>query len=92
MNLLIHRALTGFAAGVMVAASVWSLLVPAMEQAEDMGQGAVSGFFAGCAAAVKNGRNPSIGQRASGRGYYRIQIRGDKAEPYDPFQDEGIFV
>ena len=38
MNLLIQRALTGFAAGVMVAASIWSLLVPAMEQAEDMGQ------------------------------------------------------
>ena len=29
----IQRALTGFAAGVMVAASVWSLLIPAMEQA-----------------------------------------------------------
>jgi ZIP family zinc transporter len=27
----VERALTGFAAGVMVAASVWSLLVPAME-------------------------------------------------------------
>ena len=29
----IQRTLTGFAAGVMVAASVWSLLIPAMEQA-----------------------------------------------------------
>lgn len=29
----VRRALTGFAAGVMVAASVWSLLIPAMEQA-----------------------------------------------------------
>lgn len=28
----IQRILTGFAAGVMVAASVWSLLIPAMEQ------------------------------------------------------------
>ena len=36
MNPLIQRALTGFAAGVMVAASVWSLLIPAMEQAEAM--------------------------------------------------------
>lgn len=27
----IQRILTGFAAGVMVAASVWSLLIPAME-------------------------------------------------------------
>lgn len=28
----VQRALTGFAAGVMVAASIWSLLIPAMEQ------------------------------------------------------------
>ena len=38
MNLMLRRALTGFAAGVMVAASVWSLLIPAMEQAESMGR------------------------------------------------------
>lgn len=34
----IQRALTGFAAGVMVAASVWSLLIPAMERAADLGR------------------------------------------------------
>ena len=28
----VQRALTGFAAGVMAAASIWSLLIPAMEQ------------------------------------------------------------
>lgn len=33
----VQRALTGFAAGVMVAASVWSLLIPAIEQSSDMG-------------------------------------------------------
>lgn len=33
----VQRALTGFAAGVMVAASVWSLLIPAMEQTGDTG-------------------------------------------------------
>ena len=48
---LIQRTLTGFAAGVMVAASVWSLLVPAMEQADHMGQWAflpaVIGFWLG---------------------------------------------
>ena len=48
---MLQRALTGFAAGVMVAASVWSLLVPAMEQAEDMGRWAflpaVIGFWLG---------------------------------------------
>lgn len=30
------RALTGFAAGVMVAASIWSLLIPAIEQASNL--------------------------------------------------------
>lgn len=30
--------LNGFAAGVMVAASVWSLLIPAMEQTKDLGK------------------------------------------------------
>ena len=40
----IQRALTGFAAGVMVAASVWSLLIPAMEQGQHSNVGTV--FFA----------------------------------------------
>lgn len=47
----IQRALTGFAAGVMVAASVWSLLIPAMAQASNMGKWsfvpAVVGFWLG---------------------------------------------
>lgn len=51
LNAGVQRALTGFAAGVMVAASVWSLLVPAMEYAEDMGQWAfvpaAAGFWFG---------------------------------------------
>ena len=34
----VQRILTGFAAGVMVAASVWSLIIPAMDQAEHMGK------------------------------------------------------
>ena len=46
-----QRCLTGFAAGVMVAASVWSLLIPAIEQSEGMGKlsfvPAVLGFWAG---------------------------------------------
>ena len=48
---MVQRALTGFAAGVMVAASVWSLLIPAMEQAAGMGKlsfvPAVAGFWIG---------------------------------------------
>lgn len=43
----VQRALTGFAAGVMVAASIWSLLIPAMEQAAWMGKLAFLPAFAG---------------------------------------------
>ena len=47
----IQRALTGFAAGIMTSASVWSLLIPAMEQSADMGKlaflPAVIGFLVG---------------------------------------------
>ena len=35
---LVQRSLAGFAAGVMVAASIWSLLIPAIEQSENMGK------------------------------------------------------
>lgn len=35
---LVQRMLTGFAAGVMVAASVWSLLIPAIDQSLQMGK------------------------------------------------------
>ena len=35
LNMLTQRILTGFAAGVMTAASVWSLLIPAIEQSEE---------------------------------------------------------
>ena len=35
---LVQRSLAGFAAGVMVAASIWSLLIPSIEQSEDMGK------------------------------------------------------
>ena len=38
MNTIVQRALTGFAAGVMVAASIWSLLIPAMDQSAHMGK------------------------------------------------------
>lgn len=47
----VQRALAGFAAGVMVAASIWSLLIPAIEQSENMGAlsffPAVVGFWIG---------------------------------------------
>lgn len=47
----VQKALTGFAAGVMVAASIWSLLIPSLEQSENMGNlsfiPAVTGFWLG---------------------------------------------
>ena len=48
---LVQRSLAGFAAGVMVAASIWSLLIPAIEQSEGMGRlsflPALIGFWVG---------------------------------------------
>ena len=48
---LVQRSLAGFAAGVMVAASIWSLLIPAIEQSTSMGRWsffpALAGFWAG---------------------------------------------
>ena len=60
----VQRGLTGFASGVMVAASVWSLLIPAMEQSAGAGawarelariggQGAFGRSRQGCAADVE---------------------------------------
>ncbi|MCR4793701.1 MAG: ZIP family metal transporter [Ruminococcus sp.] len=47
----VQRALTGFAAGVMTAASIWSLIIPAMDMAKDKGKlafiPAVVGFWCG---------------------------------------------
>ena len=38
LNIKLQKVLTGFAAGVMVAASIWSLLIPAIEHASDLGK------------------------------------------------------
>lgn len=47
----VQKALLGFASGVMVAASVWSLLIPSIDLAEDMGRlafiPAATGFILG---------------------------------------------
>ncbi|MBQ1678916.1 MAG: ZIP family metal transporter [Oscillospiraceae bacterium] len=43
----VQKALSGFAAGVMVAASIWSLLIPAMEQCAHMGSWAFLPAFSG---------------------------------------------
>ena len=47
----VQKGLTGFAAGIMTAASIWSLLIPAMEENQDLGAyaciPAIIGFWAG---------------------------------------------
>ena len=49
----VHRMALGLAAGIMIAASVWSLLIPAMEAAEEAGGAgwlpACGGFILGVA-------------------------------------------
>ena len=52
LNTEVQRALTGFAAGVMVAASVWSLLIPAIEQSSSMGKMAFIPAAVGLAAGM----------------------------------------
>lgn len=51
LSILVEKALDGFAAGVMVAASIWSLLIPAINQSEYMGRlsfiPAATGFWIG---------------------------------------------
>lgn len=49
---LLQRIFTGFAAGVMIAASVWSLLIPAIEMCEDMGRMSFAPALAGLLAGV----------------------------------------
>lgn len=53
MNPLVQKGLLGFASGVMVAASVWSLLIPAIDMSAEMGKlsfiPAVVGFALGIA-------------------------------------------
>lgn len=53
MNSRLEKLLLGFASGVMIAASVWSLLIPAMEMAQEQGGNAwlpaAAGFLLGMA-------------------------------------------
>ena len=50
MSTLVQKILLGFASGVMIAASVWSLLIPAIDMSESLGKfaflPAAIGFFA----------------------------------------------
>jgi ZIP family zinc transporter len=48
MNRRLRSALSGFAGGIMVAASVWSLMIPAIERASTLGQLAFLPAAGGC--------------------------------------------
>ncbi|QUC04448.1 ZIP family metal transporter [Atopobium sp. oral taxon 416] len=47
LNRMVQRCLTGFAAGVMVAASIWSLIIPSIDQSSSLGQFAFVPAFIG---------------------------------------------
>lgn len=47
MNRRLQRILTGFASGVMVAASIWSLIIPAIDQSAHLGKLAFLPAFIG---------------------------------------------
>ena len=52
VNRQLHQLLLGFAAGVMIAASMWSLLIPAIEAAEEAG---LPGWFPAAGGSVLGG-------------------------------------
>lgn len=47
MSSMLTRVLTGFAAGVMVAASIWSLIIPSIDASSEMGNFAFVPAFVG---------------------------------------------
>ena len=63
----LERLMLGFAAGVMIAASVWSLLIPAIEMAEEQGRiawlPAASGFLLGVGFLLLLGRLAPLARR-----------------------------
>lgn len=52
MNRLLEKVLLGFASGVMIAASVWSLLIPAIDMSGGYGKWAFAPAAAGFAAGI----------------------------------------
>ena len=78
---MVQRSLAGFAAGVMVAASIWSLLIPALEQAEGMGRlsfvPAFIGFWVGVLFLLLLDSSSSCGQRRVGGPQEQFEPHGD---------------
>ena len=62
LNIRLHKALLGFASGIMLAASVWSLLIPAITMSEKAGGiswlPAVLGFLGGISILFLSDRLP----------------------------------
>ena len=78
----IQRIFLGFAAGVMIAASVWSLLIPAIEEAEAAGGigwiPAAGGFILGSMFLMSlDYILPHLSGRSSGRGYFFLMAADD---------------
>ena len=57
MNPKLQKALLGFASGVMVAASVWSLIMPGIEMAEAASYGEIKAWFLSQYSEFKEYRN-----------------------------------
>ena len=72
MNRNLQRALSGFAAGVMVAASIWSLIIPAMDQSAHLGKlaflPALIGVWGGVLFLLLSGVCATLGSRSFRRG------------------------
>ena len=45
LNQLVNKALLGFASGVMIAASVWSLIIPAIDMSSNMNRYSIYAYF-----------------------------------------------
>ena len=94
LNKNLQRALTGFAAGVMVAASVWSLLIPSLEQSQDMGRLSFIPQVQKQDHHVQNQRSddgfgsadeqPAQGGRCHGHAHFR-HARNDRLRPHRIF-------
>ena len=89
MSVLLQKSLLGFASGVMVAASVWSLLIPAMEMEADSGKWAVVpaavGFLLGIAIQnIPEGAIISMPMRAAGNSRWRSFMLGSLSGVVEP--------
>ena len=80
----VQKALLGFASGVMVAASVWSLLIPSMDLSASMGRlafvPACGGLLAGMAFLLLHGPRDPAPSHGRGEGG-RPQLFAEKAVP-----------